>query len=126
MPESNQRVLSIGQCGMDHGFLSRLFQSEFGLAVDGASTLREAERLLQAGTYALILVNRKLDLDGSSGLPVLESLLEQHPGIPAMLVSNYPDAQQQAIELGAAPGFGKAQLHQPETLNRIRMALGPS
>ena len=123
MPDSNQRVLSIGQCGVDHGSLARLFQSEFGLPVDGASTLREAERLLQTGSYALILVNRKLDLDGSSGLAVLQNLIDQHPGVPAMLVSNYPDAQQQAIELGAAPGFGKAQLHQPETLSRIRMAL---
>ena len=38
-----------------------------------------------------------------------------------MLVSNYPEAQAQAVALGALPGFGKADLGK----SRARDALAP-
>jgi two-component system, chemotaxis family, chemotaxis protein CheY len=41
-----------------------------------------------------------------------------------MLVSNYPEAQAEAQEAGALPGFGKRELHAPTTGERIRAALG--
>ncbi len=41
-----------------------------------------------------------------------------------MLVSNYEDAQQDAVARGALPGFGKAALRQPETRNRLAAILG--
>ena len=43
--------------------------------------------------------------------------------LPVMLVSNYPDAQQEAQAAGAVPGFGKAQVSSPETLDLLRTYL---
>ena len=40
-----------------------------------------------------------------------------------MLVSNYADAQREAVEAGAEPGFGKASLGRPEMLGKIRPIL---
>ncbi len=41
-----------------------------------------------------------------------------------MLVSNYADAQKEAVEAGALPGFGKADLGDGQTHERLRNALG--
>jgi len=43
--------------------------------------------------------------------------------VPVMLVSNFADAQAQAVESGALPGFGKAALNAPETLARLKEQL---
>jgi hypothetical protein len=36
-----------------------------------------------------------------------------------MLVSNYEDAQQEAVATGAVAGFGKASVGHPEMLGRV-------
>ena len=68
-----------------------------------------------------------LDLDGSSGLDLIRALTEaadEPPAsVPVILVSDYPEAQRAAGELGAAPGFGKASLHSPETFARLKALL---
>jgi two-component system chemotaxis response regulator CheY len=113
------RVLSIGQCGVDHAAISRLFHDEFRLDVDGADSLPDAEELLGSNTYALVLVNRVLDADSSSGISVLQNLMARHPSVPMMLVSNYPEAQQEAMRHGAVEGFGKASLRDAQTIARL-------
>jgi hypothetical protein len=40
-----------------------------------------------------------------------------------MLVSNYAEWQQRAVELGALPGFGKAELNRPETRAKLEAVL---
>jgi hypothetical protein len=41
-----------------------------------------------------------------------------------MLVSNLPEAQAAASDLGAAPGFGKRDLYADQTRQRLKAALG--
>jgi two-component system chemotaxis response regulator CheY len=41
-----------------------------------------------------------------------------------MLVSNYADAQREAMSLGALPGFGKAGLNDASTNTRLQEILG--
>jgi hypothetical protein len=43
--------------------------------------------------------------------------------VPAMLVSNYEDAQQEAVAAGAVPGFGKSALYGPLVAERVRSYL---
>jgi two-component system chemotaxis response regulator CheY len=119
------RILSIGQCGVDHAAISRLFRTEFSVTVDSADSLPEADELLGDNTYALVLVNRVLDADGSSGVSVLQNLIARHPSVPMMLISNYPDAQQEAMRLGAVEGFGKSSLHHDRTRTLLRNVLNP-
>lgn len=122
-----KRVLSIGQCGPDHAAISGLLRREFGAEVVGVDTLQDAEQYCQRnGAPDLILVNRKLDVDYSDGL-VLITLLKAAAIIaatPVMLVSNYPEYQAEAVALGALSGFGKAELSQSATLEKLRPILG--
>jgi hypothetical protein len=40
-----------------------------------------------------------------------------------MLITNYAEFQQQAVAAGAILGFGKLELHAPDTLDRLRSVL---
>ena len=74
----------------------------------------------------MILINRLLDADGSAGMDVLNSL-KSNPAsadIPVMIVSNYQDAQDQAVQNGAVAGFGKAALDSADTLEKLGEYLG--
>jgi two-component system chemotaxis response regulator CheY len=120
-----KQVLSIGQCGADHGALARTLSRHFAATVVPAEDLNEALTQLRCGTFALVLVNRVLDANGSSGLEVIRRLKveERLASVPVMLVSNYPDAQEQAVQAGAVPGFGKSALGRPEMLTCLRAYL---
>jgi len=119
------RILDVGQCVPDHAAIARVC-AKLGAAVERAATAAEAIAVLRREAYDLVLINRVLDGDGTSGLDLLRQIRSDPAtaGVPVMLVSNYADAQEQAVEAGALPGFGKAALHRPETLERIRQALG--
>lgn len=123
-----KRVLSVGQCLADHGSISRTFAREFGVEVVAARHSRQAQEMLGKEEFALVLVNRIFDADGFSGIAWIEQTRtsQGHGGPPIMLVSNYEEAQQQAIEAGAEPGFGKSELGRPAMLERVRPFLGGS
>jgi CheY-like chemotaxis protein len=117
-----KKVLSLGQCWADHGAISQVFMRHFGAEVVSADTTAEALNLLQEQSFALVLVNRLLDQDGSRGLEFIRQLKNDEAlrRFPAMLVSNHEDAQREAVQAGAEPGFGKAALGQPAMVGRVR------
>jgi two-component system chemotaxis response regulator CheY len=122
---SVKKVLSVGQCSADHGSISYLFREHFGMEVIAAHTGQDALNRLRRGGVDLVLVNRVFDHDHSSGVNFIAEVkgdadLQQ---VPIMLVSNYPDAQQKAVAFGALPGFGKADMDEPDTIARLREAL---
>lgn len=119
-------VLSIGQCRPDGAALAHYLASHFGATILTADLPGPALQKLAAQTVDLVLINRQLDLDGSDGLEILRQIRSGsvQPDVPVMLVSNYDEWQQKAIELGAIRGFGKAELNRPETRQRIADALG--
>jgi len=119
---TTRRVLSIGQCAADHDSIRRMFEEHLQAEVIPADTAREAVDQLRAGGFSLVLVNRLLDADGSPGFQIIKQLKqdEQLGQIPVMLVTNYEQHQREAVAAGAVPGFGKAELGTPETLERLR------
>jgi two-component system chemotaxis response regulator CheY len=122
---SNRRVLSVGQCGFDHGKISRHLGNVFGVQVLGADTFDEALTVLRCERFDLVLVNRVSDLDGARGLDLIRAM-KAHPalaGVPVMLVSNYPDVQKEAQAIGALAGFGKGDLTSEQTTARLRAVL---
>ncbi len=123
---SARRILSVGQCGFDHGSISRTMRDSFGAEVVPADTADEALEQLQQGAYDLVLVNRLFDRDGDAGLELIRQLKEtpELSQVPVMLVSNYEEAQQQAVAAGALPGFGKSALGRPGMLDQVRAVLG--
>jgi two-component system, chemotaxis family, chemotaxis protein CheY len=123
---ARKRVLSIGQCGPDHYSIAWTLRGHFDAEVVPASKADEAFELLKKGPFDLILVNRILDADRSSGLEIVKRLKESptHASTPVMLVSNLPEAQQQATSLGAIPGFGKDLLADDSLAEVLRPQLG--
>ncbi len=121
-----KQVLNVGQCGPDHASISRMLKSHFDVAVDLAETHEEAVIKLQNGAYDLVLLNRVFDATGTEGMLTLQAIKAQQSmaGVPVMLVSNYQDAQQKAVAEGALPGFGKSQLADPLTTDRLQAILG--
>jgi CheY-like chemotaxis protein len=116
------RVLSVGQCWADHGSIAKTLKKEFGSEVDPADNVDAALERLRQAAYSLVLVNRVFDANGASGLDLIK-LVKADPqlqSVPVMLVSNYDDAQAEAVAAGAAVGFGKAALGRPQMLERVK------
>ncbi len=122
---TTKKVLSLGQCAADNWSIARLLSDSLGSAVTEADSFEEALELLRRENFALVLVNRILDANGDSGLDFITRLKSDEAlrSVPVMLVSNYADAQRQAVAKGALPGFGKSALRQTSTLERLRSVL---
>jgi two-component system chemotaxis response regulator CheY len=124
-----RRFLSVGQCGFDHRRIASYFERELDTPVQSADTAAEVMGLLRSrpGQFALVLVNRILDADGSAGLDLIRSIkADADPaisGVPVLLVSDLAEAQRAAEEAGASPGFGKSSLRGPEVADRLRASL---
>jgi CheY-like chemotaxis protein len=122
----SKRVLSIGQCSMDHGALSTMLERNFGAEVVPAETAADALVALGHEKFDLVMVNRKLDADYSDGIEIIRQI-KADPKLaatPCMLVTNYPEHQEAAVAAGAELGFGKQGYHRPETRERLARFLG--
>ncbi|MCG6155675.1 hypothetical protein [Rubinisphaera margarita] len=116
-----KRVLSVGQCVPDDGALLRFLTSHFDVELVRSPDKEDALKRIRTEQFNLITVNRKLDADYSDGMDVIQSI-QQDPDInttPVMLVSNYPDAQEKAVQIGAEYGFGKMEYEKPEVVERV-------
>ena len=120
------KILDVGQCGFDGPRMARLWQEALGAEVDSADTSDEAVEMVQSAAYDLVLVNRVLDADESSGLAAIERLLALRREVPVMLVSDLAEAQDAAVALGAVRGFGKAHLGERSTLDLVSHLVGGS
>ncbi|MFO0909487.1 MAG: hypothetical protein U0794_14225 [Isosphaeraceae bacterium] len=122
------RVLSVGQCGYDHGSISTQLRRWASAEVVAAPTFKKALEALRDAPFDLLLVNRVTDADGTRGLDLIRQL-KADPDlaqVPVMLVSDYAEAQQEAQANGALAGFGKSSLHAEETRQRVLDALNVS
>ncbi|MEM9021939.1 MAG: hypothetical protein AAGC44_15395 [Planctomycetota bacterium] len=120
----NHTILLVGHCGFDSGSLKSLAQS----AVPGSTVARindDASLQQRLAEADLLLVNRVLDgrFACGSGVELIRGLAERPAAPPMMLVSNYEEAQAQAVEAGARAGFGKSAVGRPETARTIAEAV---
>ena len=116
-----RKVLNVGNCSFDHGTIERLISANFDAQVVAARLQDEAFKMLRSDQFELVLVNRKLIADSSHGVELIERIKAdpQLADTPVMLLSNYPEAQRAAAAAGAEPGFGKAGLNRPETVEKL-------
>lgn len=110
-------VLDVGNCGPDHNAIRRMLTRSFGVQVVQAHNAEDTLKTLRAGSFDLVLVNRKLDEDYSDGIEIIRMIKAdtELAAIPVMLVTNLEEYQQQAVEIGACRGFGKLSLDSSAT-----------
>ena len=116
------RVLNVGQCVPDHMSISSYLRRQFGADVEKVDSHAAAVEAAKADDVALVLVNRLYDNDGSPGLPTVQAITEAG-GPPVMLVSNYEEAQSDAVKAGAKQGFGKGDLGTPKAEEALKPIL---
>lgn len=123
----SKTVLSVGQCRPDGAAISHYMKSNFGATVIAVDLPDQALSALETNAIDLVLINRKLDIDMSDGLEILKSIrsTSSKREVPVMLVSNFPEWQDKAVQMGATYGFGKAELNRPETRARLATILEP-
>ncbi len=99
-----------------------------GADVFQAYEAADAIAALHREHFDLVFVNRKLDSDYSDGTDLIKKLKDdpKTASVPVMLVSNYPEAQAEAVSLGAVYGFGKMELAREDVHRRILQALDSS
>lgn len=110
-----KKVMSVGQCNPDHNSISAFLKGNFECEIVRIDSTDEAIEELLKNQYNLVLVNRKLDIDYTDGTILIKKMqeIESLKKIPIMLISNYPEYQEEAIKLGAVRGFGKSELTLP-------------
>ncbi len=120
-----KRVLSVGNCAFDHASIRRMIETSFDAVLIDAHNEEDAFAAMLNGQIDLVLVNRKLSRGRSDGIEIIRRLKKttELSSIPVMLITNYAEYQEQAVEAGAEWGFGKGELGSPETLERLNAFL---
>ena len=128
MSRQEPRVLDVGQCDFDHGNIGKMLVEQFGAVVDRARNTDEAITAISNNRYDIVLVNRIFDADGAEGTELIKKLQadESNRKTTVMLVSNYADAQDAAVALGAKRGFGKDAIGDPATIQCLAAFLRPT
>ncbi len=118
-------ILLVGHCAADFAALQRWLEKHFQAVVASCDSISQALSRVQSGGVDLLLINRVFEFTGEQGQELLRQLPRQNGSsrVEAMLISNFPEAQKAAVEIGARPGFGKSQLHSTEALAALRAAL---
>jgi len=121
---SNQTIALVGHCGPDMFMLTTAVQR---IAPDATLVTVNDTTSLDAHVAdgAVLLVNRVLDgmFESDDGIDLIRRVTNGDGNARALLISNLPEAQDAAIEAGAAPGFGKSQLYDASTAERLHAVL---
>lgn len=120
-----KKVLDVGNCAPDFTAIRQFLTSNFDCEVHQAHGPEDTLARLRGEKFDLVLINRKLDRDYSDGIEIVRQLKadEQLKDVPVMLVTNYEDHQDAAVELGAERGFGKLELGNQTTLEQVGAVL---
>jgi CheY-like chemotaxis protein len=117
----NKKLLDVGNCAFDHAAIRAMVTGNFDVEVLQAHELDDTLSILRQQSIHLTLINRKLDCDYSDGNEILKRIKADPAlaGTPVMLVTNYAEHQQAAVADGAEYGFGKLELQDPATIEKL-------
>jgi len=75
---------------------------------------------------SVLLVNRVLDgrFFTGSGIELIGKVCGGEGGVVAILISNFAEAQEEAVAAGAGRGFGKSDLYEARRGEILREAVG--
>ena len=103
-------VVLVGHCGVDGPRLEQELSAGLpGVEVRRVNSERDLKRCCDDGAD-LLLINREPVGFDREGLDLVRELCRDDSPVKVMLVSDYADAQEEAVAAGALPGFGKSEV----------------
>jgi len=119
-----KQIALVGHCAADsHMLKAWVNRATEGVSVIGVDDTDALESCTPAET--LVLINRVLDgsFETDGGVELIQILGKRQNRPAMMLISNYADAQRAAVDAGAIRGFGKSDLQDPDTIDRLQRIL---
>ena len=123
---SSRTIVLVGHCFPDRFMLKTAIKRAVkGGAIETVNNQDALEAHLHP--EAVLLVNRELDgkFGTSNGIELIENIAGRDDAPIMLLISNYEEAQAQAVEAGARPGFGKGDLYHARTAELLLDAAVP-
>ncbi len=119
-------LLDCGNCGPDFNAIRQMVSTNFRASVVQTHGAQDTLEMLRTRKIDLVTVNRKLDRDYSDGLEVIKAIKADPEvgSVPVMLVTNYEEHQQAAIDAGCVRGFGKLGINESSTRDALQPYLG--
>jgi DNA-binding NtrC family response regulator len=105
-----RKVLLVGNCDYDAPRIQSFIESNFKTKVEDIKTMDEAMHKIETDKQDLILVNRIGDKDQRNGLELIDYMKNKNITTPIMLITNFQDKAEEAVEHGAIEGFGKEDI----------------
>lgn len=121
---ARRTAVLVGHCLPDRMMLTSAVRRAVGDAsVEAVNDSAALEAHLNG--ESVLLVNRVLDgrFDTREGVELIRRVCAMPDPPLALLISNYPEAQQEAIDAGARLGFGKGQLRDESAMRTLQAAL---
>ncbi|QDU34836.1 hypothetical protein KS4_29120 [Poriferisphaera corsica] len=117
------QIILVGHCGFDTANLTRFIKKHTDLPIHAAQSPKELTPYLSPD--ALLLINRVIPraFKLPTGIELIAQLNQQPNPPRSLLISNFPESQQQAITAGALPGFGKSHLTDQKSIKLLTDAL---
>jgi len=113
-----KKVLQVGNCTWDSPRLKEKLETLFDVKVESANSIEEAINLNLKEKFDLIITNRILDITREEGLELIDKVKDK---TKIMMLTNYPEKQEEATEHGAVGGFGKQDLFKEDTEEIIKI-----
>jgi hypothetical protein len=97
-----------------------LIEKNFSAKVTRLKQSNKAIEYLGKQDYDLVIINRIGAFDQESGLELIKKIKEDGRfKVPLMMVTNYTDQMDKAVDIGAVPGYGKDKLHDKDTIELL-------
>ena len=120
----SKTIVLVGHCGVD----GPRIQSALCSSISDCDVLRindpnELESACEQGADLLLINREPLGFEGIEGVELIRTLRERYPDTKAMIVTDFPEVQEEAVAAGATPGFGKRDIDSPKLEEAVRQAL---
>ncbi len=120
-----KNVLIVGHCDLDNPQITSLIEKNFSAKVTREKLLKKTMGCLEKQDYDLVIINRIGAFDQEEGLELIKEIKKDGRfNTPLMMITNFKEQMDKAIECGAVPGYGKDKLYDKETVELLSKYLG--
>ena len=115
-----KNALIVGHCDLDNPQITSLIEKNFSVKVTRVKLFMNTVECLEKQYYDLVIINRIGAFDQESAMELIKKIKQDERfNVPLMMVTNYKDQMDMAVEIGAVPGYGKDKLHDKETIELL-------